>query len=97
VKKSSGPVILSGAKDLSLFPSTKEQMLRYAQHDSFEFFHTFIVFPLCAVPAPEGAGGSKVLVNACGALPRAEVDRAFRRVRSRDSAARLKSRPDTKP
>jgi hypothetical protein len=38
VKKSTMAVILSGAKDLSLFFSGNAEMLRCAQHDKSEFF-----------------------------------------------------------
>ena len=40
VKKSTRVVILSGAKDLHSFVFKVMQMLRYAQHDRFRFFHT---------------------------------------------------------
>jgi adenylosuccinate lyase len=42
LEESSRPVILSEAKDLSLYLSTKNKMLRYAQHDRFEFCHRFV-------------------------------------------------------
>ena len=49
VKKSTTPVILSKAKDLWSLPSMKGEMLRCAQHDRFEFFHTLKPFTIPGV------------------------------------------------